>query len=476
MHASILVVDDEAGVRSSLAGILGDEGYAVDEVESGEACLERLGRRSYDLLLLDVWLPGIDGLETLERALQNDPDLAVVMISGHGTVETAVKALRRGAQDFVEKPLALEKTLVVVRNALRRRSLEAENRALKAQVAQRWTIVGESEAIRTLRAEIAQAAPSNGRVLIFGENGTGKELVARNIHLLSRRAQGPFVEVNCAAIPEDLIESELFGHVRGAFTGALASRKGKFELADGGTLFLDEVGDMALKTQAKVLRALQEQKVEPVGGAGSVSVDVRVLAATNKNLQEEIAQGRFREDLYYRLNVIPFHVPALRERAEDIPLLVRHCLQGLADEAGRRPKELTQDALDVLATLPWPGNVRELRNILERLVIMVPGERIEARHLPASLLTGGSRPRPESREAEPCTTPPVATDQRGLARARRDFERQHIWRCYLDSGRNMTRTAELLQVERSNLYRKMRAYGLLGSARGREAVADASEE
>src|SRR5512138_3768442 len=276
MRETVLIVDDESGVRSSLAGILGDEGYLVEAVDSGEACLARLETRRFDLLLLDVWLPAMDGLETLGRVRHLDPEMAVVVISGHGSVETAVKAVRMGAQDFVEKPLSLEKTLVVVRNALRQRRLETENRALKAQVEQRFEIVGESAAIRALRAEIAQAAPSNGRVLIYGENGTGKELVARNVHQQSLRAAGPFVEVNCAAIPEDLIESELFGHTRGAFTGALTAKKGKFELADGGTLFLDEVGDMTLKTQAKVLRVLQEQKLEPVGGTATVTVDVRV--------------------------------------------------------------------------------------------------------------------------------------------------------------------------------------------------------
>ncbi|HEV7499317.1 MAG TPA: sigma-54 dependent transcriptional regulator, partial [Vicinamibacteria bacterium] len=314
MRESILVVDDEAGVRSSLVGILGDEGYAAEAVETGEAALIALESRRYDLLLLDVWLPGMDGLEVLARVRTLDPEVPVVVISGHGSIETAVKAVRMGAQDFVEKPLALEKTLLVVKNALRQRKLETELRVLKAQVAHRWVMIGESAAIHALRADIAQAAPSNGRVLIFGENGTGKELVARNIHHQSLRTAGPFVEVNCAAIPEELIESELFGHTRGAFTGALTAKKGKFELADGGTLFLDEVGDMTLKTQAKVLRVLQEQKVEPVGGTATITVDVRVIAATNKHLEEEIRKGTFREDLFFRLNVIPFHVAPLRER------------------------------------------------------------------------------------------------------------------------------------------------------------------
>jgi len=462
MRESILIVDDEAGVRASLAGILGDESYHVQAAESGEACLVALEGRRFDLLLLDVWLPGMDGLETLARVRTLDPELPVIVISGHGSIETAVKAVRMGAQDFVEKPLSLEKTLLVVRNALRRRRLESENRSLKQQVEQRHVMVGESPALRRLRAEISQAAPSNGRALIFGENGTGKELVARAIHAQSLRAAGPFVEVNCAAIPEDLIESELFGHTRGAFTGALAAKKGKFELGDGGTLFLDEVGDMTLKTQAKVLRVLQEHKVEPVGGTGSVAVDVRVIAATNKNLEEEIRRGAFREDLFFRLNVIPFHVPPLRDRREDVPLLARHFMATLSAEYGRRPKEVSRAALEVLATLPWPGNVRELRNTLERLLIMTPGETIEPRHLPPSLLGAAGIP---AEGPSPGSAVP-ADDFASLVEAREDFEKRYIWRKYQECGGNMSRTADALRVERSNLYRKMKAYGLIPARRG----------
>jgi two-component system nitrogen regulation response regulator NtrX len=459
MRETILVVDDEAGVRSSLAGILGDEGYEVEAVESGEACLGALEGRRFDLLVLDVWLPGMDGIETLSKVRSLDPELPVVVISGHGSIETAVKAVRMGAQDFVEKPLSLEKTLVAVKNALRQRRLEVENRSLKRQVEQRFTMVGESAALHALRAEIAQAAPSNGRVLIYGENGTGKELVARNIHAQSRRAEGPFVEVNCAAIPEELIESELFGHTKGAFTGALATKKGKFEQADGGTLFLDEVGDMTLKTQAKVLRVLQESKVEPVGGQSSVTVDVRVIAATNKHLEEEIRKGAFREDLFFRLSVIPFRVPPLRERREDIPLLARHFVAAFSAEYGKRPKELSPETLERLADSPWPGNVRELRNIIERLVIMTPGERIEARHLPASV---GSL---SSASAAPLASASLG-DFPSLASAREDFEKRYIWKKYKECGGNMSRTADTLQMERSNLYRKMKAYGLLPARKG----------
>jgi len=467
MRESILVVDDEAGVRTSLTGILGDEGYHVDAVDSGEAALVLLEGRRFDLLLLDVWLPKMDGLETLSRVRTLDPDVPVVVISGHGSIETAVKAVRMGAQDFVEKPLSLEKTLTVVKNALRLRLLEAENRALKEQVQHRWVMVGESPAIHALRSDIAQAAPSNGRVMIFGENGTGKELVARNIHFQSLRAAGPFVEVNCAAIPEELIESELFGHTRGAFTGALSAKKGKFELADTGTLFLDEVGDMTLKTQAKVLRVLQEQRVEPVGGTSSVSVDVRVIAATNKNLDEEIRKGTFREDLFFRLNVIPFHVPPLRERRDDVPLLARHFIGEIAAEYGRRPKELSPEAMGVLVGQSWPGNVRELRNIIERLVIMTQGDRIEARHLPAPLLAG-SRGAPDAAGAAAL----AGREFPSLSAAREDFEKRYIWRKYQECGGNMSRTAEALQVERSNLYRKMKGYGLLPLRKG-EAVESA---
>jgi len=460
MKDAILVVDDEAGVRSSLAGILGDEGYAVTPVDSGEAGLIALEARRYDLVLLDVWLPGLDGLEVLRRIRERDSELPVVVISGHGTIETAVKAVRLGAQDFVEKPLSLEKTVLAVRNALRQRRLESQLRELRQQLDARYAMVGESPALQRLREEIRQAAPSHGRVLIFGENGTGKELVARAIHAQSQRAAGPFVEVNCAAIPEELIESELFGHTKGAFTGAHATRKGKFELADGGTLFLDEIGDMSLKTQAKVLRALQEQRVEPVGGSGGVDVDVRVIAATNKDLEAEIRGGRFREDLYFRLNVIPFQVPPLRDRREDIPLLVRHFMQVLSAEHGRKAREVVPDALEALARLPWPGNVRELRNILERLVIMTPGEQIELQHLPATLAASLPARAPAADESSP-----AASGDGTLLAAREAFERRYILERYRECGGNMSRTAESLGVERSNLYRKMKAFGLLPARR-----------
>src|SRR6187399_1686653 len=354
MRPSILIVDDEPGVRSALSGVLRDEGYRVEAVASGEACIERVTREAVDLIVLDVWLPGMDGLATLARLRERQVDSQEVLISGHGNIESAVRAIKLGAFDFVEKPLSLEKTVLVVRNALRQRRLEDENRALRARVDRTRTMVGESQGMRQLREQVAMAAPTNGRVLIYGENGTGKELVARTVHALSRRRNNAFVELNCAAIPEELIESELFGHVRGAFTGAVADRRGKFEAADGGTIFLDEIGDMSLKTQAKVLRVLQEQTLEAVGGTARIRVDARVLAATNKDLQAEIRAGSFREDLYFRLNVIPIFVPPLRERHDDIPLLADHFMAEFADEYGRRVKNFDASARAVLQQYPWP--------------------------------------------------------------------------------------------------------------------------
>jgi two-component system nitrogen regulation response regulator NtrX len=379
--SSILICDDEAGVRSSLAGVLRDEGYVVDTVDSGEACLEQVVRQAYDVILLDIWLPGLDGLATLERLRERRIDWPVIMISGHGTVELAVRATRLGAFDFIEKPLSIDKTVLAVRNAIRQRRLEAENRALRAKVDRPLVIVGDSPIMATLREQIAMSAPTNGRVLISGENGTGKELVARQVHAMSHRKLGPFIEVNCAAIPEELIESELFGHLKGAFTGAVGDRRGKFELATGGTLFLDEIGDMSLKTQAKVLRALPEQVVEPVGGHASVRVDVRILAATNKDLPEEIRAGRFREDLFFRLNVIPLAVPPLRQRGQDVIRLAEHFISEFAGEYGRRVKQLSHTAQQAMRAYRWPGNVRELRNVIERLMIMVTADTIEATDL-----------------------------------------------------------------------------------------------
>jgi two-component system, NtrC family, nitrogen regulation response regulator NtrX len=445
--AAILICDDEAGVRSSLAGVLRDE---------GEACLVQVRRRAYDVLLLDIWLPGMDGLDTLEqlraRSGAAEFEAEVIMISGHGNIENAVRATKLGAFDFVEKPLSLEKTVLVVRNAIRQHQLQMENRALRARVDRRFVIIGDSTPIGRLREQIAMAAPTNGRVLISGENGTGKELVARSVHALSQRREGPFIEVNCAAIPEELIESELFGHMRGAFTGAVADRRGKFELAHGGTLFLDEIGDMSLKTQAKVLRALQEQVIEPVGGHQSVRVDVRVIAATNKDLLEEIRAGRFREDLFFRLNVIPIHVPALRERGLDVVTLARHFIGEVAREYGRRPKQLASAAEAVLCAFRWPGNVRELRNVIERVMIMVPGETIEVADL---AFLGVSAPA-HLRHVVPAATEPLGP----LYTARDAWERDYIRAALEACDGNISKTADLLGVERSNLYRKMKGLGV----------------
>ncbi len=465
--ATILIVDDEPGVRTALSGVLRDEGYDVEAVESGEQCLDRVMRSVVDLIVLDVWLPGLDGLATLGRLRQMKIDSKVVVISGHGNIESAVKAIKLGAFDFVEKPLSLEKTVLVIRNALRQRRLEAENRALRARVDRAGKMVGESLLMRQLREQVAMAAPTNGRVLIFGENGTGKELVARTVHVLSRRRNQPFVEVNCAAIPEELIESELFGHVKGAFTGAVADRKGKFEAAQNGTIFLDEIADMSVKTQAKVLRVLQEQVTEPVGSTSQVQIDVRVLAATNKDLLAEIRAGHFREDLYFRLNVIPVFVPPLRERAEDIPLLVDHFIADFAVEYGRPAKTVTPGAMARLKTYRWPGNVRELRNVIERVVIMAPGDEIGERDL-AFLSTDSLAEKPIDDAGAPAVPLYTARDQ---------FEREYILRELAHQQGNISRTAEVLGVERSNLYRKMRSFGIAPRrAESADEVADSEEE
>ena len=446
--AAILVVDDEPGVRSSVAGVLRDEGFDVEAVGSGEEGLDRVAQRAFDVIVLDIWLPGIDGLTTLQRLGERQVDAQVVIISGHGNIESAVRAIKMGAFDFIEKPLSLEKTVLVVRNALRQRDLEAENRDLRVRVGRQNTMVGESAAMQHLREQVAMAAPTNGRVLILGENGTGKELVARTIHELSRRRSGPFVEVNCAAIPEELIETELFGHVRGAFTGSVADKPGRFEQASGGTIFLDEIGDMSLKTQAKVLRVLQEQVMERVGGTQRIRVDVRVLAATNKDLLAEIRAGRFRDDLYFRLNVIPIFVPPLRDRPDDIPVLADHFMAVMAAEYGRRPKRLAPEAVARLQQYAWPGNVRELRNVIERMIIMVAGDTITAQDL-AFL----------GRDRDTLYEPPAAAAGR-LAEARDQFERDYILRALAAAQGNMSKTAEVLGVERSNLYKKMKAFGI----------------
>src|SRR6201997_5424862 len=442
----LLIVDDEAGIRESLASILKDEGHQVEAVGSAEEALERAAAGDLEVILLDVWLPGIDGLEALSRlqALPRPP--AVIMISGHGSIETAVRATKLGAFDFIEKPLSLEKVIVLVRNALQQRQLVEENRTLRSEMVHRYQVIGESVPMKALRQQIAVTAPTNGRVLIYGESGTGKELVARALHANSLRSKGPFVEVSCAAIPEELIESELFGHVKGSFSGATDDKAGKFQKADGGTLFLDEVGDMSHRTQSKVLRALEEQRIEPIASNQTLRVDVRVIAATNKNLEQEIARGVFRQDLFYRLNVIPFHVPPLRDRREDIPVLARFFLNEFSAEYGKKTRELSEGALEILIRYPWPGNVRELKNLVERLVIVCPQARIEPHHLPPELFRGVA----ESPQ-QPYST---------LHEARSAYEREFILRKLQEHRWNMTQTASALGLERSHLYRKMKSLGI----------------
>ncbi len=449
----ILVVDDEPGIRETLAGVLEDEGYRVESVESGESCLDLLERRTFAVVLLDIWLPGIDGLETLERigSIEAAQKPIVVMISGHGSIGSAVRATKLGAHDFLEKPLSVEKVTLAVRNAVEHRRLVAQNASLRDELATKHTIIGESVPMKAVRQEIALMAPTNGRVLIYGESGTGKELVAHAIHEASPRAENRFVVVNCAAIPEDRIESELFGHVRGSLAGADKHKTGKFQLADGGTLFLDEVGDMSLKTQAKVLRVIEEQHFEPVGSGRTVQVDVRAIAATNKNLDEEIANGNFREDLFYRLNVVPFHVPPLRDRLEDIPVLAQHFLNQFSSAYGRKPKRLARSAVDALVSQSWPGNVRELRNLMERIVILHAGSEIDARHIPVAKSAGRS-------------TGGRTQGFSSLREAREAYERDYVERTLKATNGNVTRAAERLGLERSNLHRKLRALGIRTSS------------
>lgn len=447
MAHSILIVDDEQGIRQSLRGVLEDEGFMVDDVGSGEECLTALERRPYRCVLLDIWLPGMDGLDTLQRIRQLYPDVAVVMISGHGTIQTAVQATKLGAFDFLEKPLTLERTLLVVRNAIEQKRLEREAHELREKLSRDYEMIGESVPMRALRQQIAVAAPTEGRVLIYGESGTGKELVARALHAQSRRADKPLVELNCSAIPEELVESELFGHVKGAFTGATTTRRGKFEVADGATLFLDEIGDMSLKTQAKILRALEQGRIQPVGSNAWITVDVRIIAATNKHLERMVERGEFRQDLFYRLNVIPFFVPPLRERREDIPLLVDHFNRRFSLAYQRTPKEFTDSAITRLQEYHWPGNVRELKNTIERVVIMRAKPVIEADDLPP---LGGD----EFPPADP------TSGYRTFQEAAEAFERQYILRKLAEAQGNVTRAAEAMGIDRSHLYRRMRALGI----------------
>ena len=452
MSEAILIVDDERGIRETARAVLEDEGFVADTVASGEECLRAVERRAYACVLLDVWLPGMDGLETLEKLRERGTEAAVVMISGHATIETAVRATKLGAFDFIEKPLSIEKTVLTIRNAIRQRELERMNAELSARLMEENAMVGESTPMRALRKQIELVAPTDGRVLIYGESGTGKELVARAIHAQSRRAAAPFIEVNCAAIPEELIESELFGHVRGAFTGATGAKRGKFELADHATLFLDEVGDMSSRVQAKVLRVLEEQRFEPVGSSVQVSVDVRVIAATNKRLEHELERGQFRADLLHRLNVIPFELPPLRERLEDVPLLVEHFNHKFSAALGKRPKRFEPEALEAMQAYAWPGNVRELRNTVERVLIMHSETRVTPADLPP---LGGAEP--------PATAFRFSSFKDASEAHQRDFIRRKL----AEAEGNVSRAAELMGMDRSHLYRRMRSLGI--NVRGERA-------
>jgi len=459
MSASVLVVDDEDAIVSSLGSILQDEGYEVSVAKSGVEALKIYTTDPPDLMLLDIWMPEMDGLETLRRIKELVPTAQVMMMSGHGSIETAVKAIKLGAYDYIEKPLSLENVTLRVKHALEQYRLEEENRSLRTKVQRKFELVGQSPAMQQLRQLIDTAGPTNSRVLIGGENGTGKELVARAIHLRSARADRPFVAVNCAAIPETLIESELFGHEKGSFTGATSMKRGQFEQADGGTLFLDEIADMSLNTQAKVLRALQEQQFTRVGGTKLMKVDVRVLAASNKDLMKEIEKGVFREDLYYRLNVVPIVVPPLRERREDIPLLIRHFMKLHAEEQGLRVKEITPEAMNVFQQYEWPGNIRELRNLIERLMIMVPGGVIDTAQANLSLQVkpvGSAAPAGSGTATAPAVSPIFTQPYDSLRDARNAFEKEYIARKLREHHWNISRTAEDLKIERSHLHRKIK--------------------
>jgi len=450
MQRTILVVDDEESICQSLKGALSDEGYEVWTVLSGEECLELLKEERPDLILLDIWLPGIDGIEALTQIKARYPEIEVVMISGHGTVEAAVTATKLGAFDFIEKPLSLDKVILVVDHALALVRLEEENKQLKDKYQHSYEIQGHTPLISDLREMIDIISPTNAWILIMGENGTGKELVARSIYRKSRRADKAFVEVNCAAIPEELIESELFGHEKGAFTGATTKKRGKFDLAHEGTLFLDEVADMSLKAQAKILRILQEKKFERVGGNRFIHTDVRVLAATNKDLETEMEEGRFRQDLYYRLHVIPLTVPPLRDRLADIPILAHQFLSDYAEREGKTEKKITDEAITLLQQHDWPGNVRELKNVIERLVIMTGTDAITADSLPL-LMKEHNVWKSES---------PVVGTPSSIKHAKHEFEKKFIAEKLREHNWNVSKTADAIGIERSNLHRKIKLFDL----------------
>ena len=441
--ATVLIVDDEKGIIDTLSSIIEDEGYDVITASSGEKGLKMFSKHNPDIILLDIWMPDMDGIETLKHIRALDKDVSIIMISGHSNIDTAVQAIKLGAYDFLEKPLSLDKVLILITRALEKQTLEKENVALKSSISEQWEMIGESPKIIELKDKISKAAASQGRVIIFGESGSGKELVARALHNAGSRKDKDFIEVNCAAIPQELIESELFGHEKGSFTGAFEAKKGKFELADGGTLFLDEIGDMTLTTQAKVLRIIETQEFQKVGGSKKIKVDVRIIAATNKDLEEEIQKAQFREDLYFRLNVIPIYVPPLRERKDDIPLLIEYFLQNLARQYGQKKKQVSKATLRALMEYDWPGNVRELKNTIERLMIMNPDEIIDVK------------------EVQPVKA--IKSDYSSfntLREAREQFEKDFIIKKLQENGWNVSKTAENLEIERSNLHRKIKALGI----------------
>src|SRR5919106_1444186 len=464
MKPRILVIDDEPAIRDSLRMILEYEDYQFVGAASGQEGLAIAQRERPDLVLFDIKMPGMDGMEVLRKLHALDETLPVVMISGHGTTATAVDAIRSGATDFLDKPLSSERVIVTLRNALRQQELRQENRELKLAMEARYEIVGESPALRAVLEAVKRAAPTNATVMLLGESGVGKELVARTIHRNSPRAGQRFIQVNCAAIPEELIESELFGHEKGSFTGATEKQIGKFEQADHGTIFLDEVGDMSPKTQAKVLRVLQEGEVERLGSARTIKVDVRVIAATNKDLEAEIEKGTFREDLYFRLAVIPIYVPPLRERAEDIPVLVKHFLNQLGRENNRRPKQMTPAALDVLKRYRWRGNIRELRNTIERLIIMTEGDAIDIADLPDSLRSDKGTARPGIAVGPPSTAGATGASAGSEAGTLREFkesaERAWLVEKLRENAWNISKTAEVIGTPRSNLYKKLEQYAI----------------
>lgn len=454
MSQNILIIDDERNIRRTLDMILSGEGYQVFAFASGNDALEILKKEHIHMALLDIVMPDMNGLDLLPKLLEIRPDLAVVVISGHGTVQNAVQATKLGAYDFLEKPLSREKVLLAVSHALQTQELAAENRDLKQKIEGRFEMIGKSPAIQDIREQIARVAPSNGRVLILGESGTGKELIARAVHKMSRRANNPFIKVNCAAIPEELIESELFGSDRGAFTGAVKTRDGKFLQADGGTLFLDEIGDMTLSVQAKVLRALEQGEFERVGGDETFRVDVRVIAATNKDLHAEVERGEFREDLYFRLNVVPITAPPLRERLEDIVALAEYFLKEYAEENGFLPKTLAREVQDILYRYNWPGNIRELKNLVERLSIMVASNEIQASDLPP--LEGLHIPNQPASHNQVSGLGPGKT----LRQVREAVERHYIAEALDRHKGNVTQASRSLGIERTNLHKKIKYYDL----------------